>query len=149
MTSPWKFFQFTGGGYESRQCRGHSRMPTPPQGSAYQSSPCYWDKLFTTRREFDPNSENQLYIEIWKGQEDDVDGDSDYGADDKTEIKKEDDGSDDSDNTSNSNYDENNVVRTFMMDEGDILYLDQTEVIEGFVKGASLSDLQSKTQLEN
>jgi hypothetical protein len=125
-------------------------MLAPTQGFAYQSSPCYWDILFTTRQDFDRNSENQPYIEFWKSQEDDVDGD--YGTDnwsenlDKTdgkiEIKKKDNGRDDGDN----------IVRIFihLMDEGDIqLYLDQLEVIEGFVGGASLRDFQSTTQLEN
>ena len=132
-------------------------MPGPTQGFAHQSSPCYWDKLFTTRRDFDPDSENQPYIEIWKSQESDVGDGSNDGTDssnesldktdDKTKIEKEDKALDESDNHDNGDYDENNTVRFFMMDEDDPrLYLDQAEVIEGFCKGASLKDLQAMTQ---
>lgn len=116
-------------------------MPAPTQGFAYQSSPCYWDKKFTTRQGFDLNSENQPYIEIWNVQEDDIDGDSDNGTDNSSETKKKDNGRDDG----------NNIVRTFMTSGSDLqqLYLDQPEVIEGFVGRASLSDFQVMAQMDS
>jgi hypothetical protein len=123
-------------------------MLASTQGFSHQSSPCYWDELFTTQQNFNRNSENQLYIEIWKGQEDDIDNDRDYGADNSSEdLDKADDKTviaEDND------CDEDNIVRTFMMDEGDLqLYLDQADVIERFVKGASLNDFQTKIEMEN